>query len=81
MIVAFEATALETVATQNRNGRIAIESWVLVRAGTAKEDGAPLRSLFDHELAARTQSDALAGRLRKLVIARHPDSLQSNGHV
>jgi hypothetical protein len=81
VIIAFEATALETIATQNWNGRIAIESCVLVRAGTAKEDGSPLRYLLEHESAARTQPDALAPRLRIIVIARHPDSLQSNGHV
>jgi hypothetical protein len=49
--IAFEATALETIATQNRNRRIATESCILVRKGTAKEDGASFRSLLEHESA------------------------------
>jgi hypothetical protein len=81
MTTAQKITALETMALQNRNGWIPIECLVLVRTGTAKEDGTPLRALFEHESAARTQPDSFAPRARILVIAHHPDSLQSIDHV
>ncbi len=72
---------LKSSAIQNRDGWVAIECRVLVRTETAKEHGTPLRSLFEHEAAVCTQPDPLARRIRILVIACHPDSLQSTRHV
>ena len=60
MIAGLEIVALETAAVQNRNGGVATEARVLVRTCTAKEDDTPLCSLFEHEPATRTESDAFA---------------------
>jgi hypothetical protein len=81
MMTTLETVVVETTAIQNRNGWVAIGRLFLVGSGTAKEDRIPLRSLYEHESAACTQPDSLAHRNRILVIARHPDSLQSIGHV
>ena len=69
------------MTASNRNRRIPLEGFVLVRAGTAKEDGAPLRPLFEHESTADAQTDAVALGVRILVFARHQESLQSIDHV
>jgi hypothetical protein len=60
VIAGLEVVALETAAVQNWNGGVAIERRVLVCACTAKEDDTPLGSLFEHEPATRTESDAFA---------------------